>query len=432
MYYPTKPTMLVTSFFRLLPLIVLCLFACKKADVEQTPQMPSEAVKYPVGQPSGAAIVKTIGVEGGTIETPDGTFQLSVPAGAVTAATTFTVQPVENTLQEAGPTAFRLLPEGVTFKKPVTITLSYAGTDLTGTAPELLSLVYQDAEGYFHQASATAVDKGAEKLSVQTTHFSDWTWCEMMEIYADKTTLKPGEMAELILKYYNGYSGNTKLSDPRLGKLREYDVTGSVNKLKWRLSTGSGSIQPAAARCTYKAPASVPAVNPALVSVYVPTYNPANGDFSIETILTVPIHVLEDEYVTYTVDGVTHVNEPVADLGIMMHPTDNFSIWANMTSGDGITLLIPGNVGVGSYPFGTDNRKAYIDVRIGEGDPFISLTHACDMCDETQSPGAITITKMGGVGDFVEGEFSGNVWRLGVSGAPPHPIKGKFRVKREL
>jgi hypothetical protein len=114
-----------------------------------------------------------------------------------------------------------------------------------------------------------------------------------------------------------------------------------------------------------------------------------------------------------------------------MNPTNNFSIWANMTSGDGINLLIPGHVSVGAYAFGNGMQKAYIDVRIGEGDPFISHTHACEMCDETQSPGGITITKMGAVGDYVEGEFSGNVWRLGVPGAPAHPITGKFKVKRE-
>ena len=419
------------SFLRLFPLIVLCFFACKKSDVGSLPQPSTEPIIYPVGQPNGSAIVKTIGVEGGSIETPNGAFKLSVPAGAVDAATEFTVQPVTNTFKEDGPIAYRLLPEGVTFKKPVTITLSYAGADLKSSAPELLSLVYQDAEGYFHQASATTVDKNAQKLSVQTTHFSDWTWSEMMNIYADKTALNPGESAELILKYYNGYSGNTKLSDPRLGKLQEYDVTGSANKLKWRLAAGAGSIKPATARCTYKAPSSVPAVNPALVSVYVPTLSPITGDFSIETILTISIAVLEDEYITYTVDGVTHVNEPVDELGITMRPSNSFSIWANMTSGDGITMLVHGDLAVGSYPFGHDDYEAYIDVRIGEGDPFFSLTYACDMCDETQSPGAITISKMGAVGDYVEGEFSGTVWRQGISGAPGHPIKGKFKVKRE-
>ena len=184
-------------------------------------------------------------------------------------------------------------------------------------------------------------------------------------------------------------------------------------------------------RCTYTAPSSVPSVNPALISVYVPTLSPVTADFSIETILTIPIQILEDEYVTYTVDGVTHVNEPRSELGIWMNPTNNFSIWANMTSGDGILLLIPGHVTVGSYPYGNSFQEAYIDVRIGDGDPFFSFTYACDMCDQTQSPGAITITKMGAVGDYVEGEFSGNVWRQGISGAPPHPIKGKFKVKRE-
>lgn len=421
----------MSSFSRLLPLLLLCFFACKKQDGGPHPQTPYEPVKYPVGQPSGAALVKTIGAEGGSIETPDGAFRLTVPAGAVDAATAFSVQPVENTLKANGPTSYRLLPEGIAFKKPVTITLSYAGADLRGTAPELLSLVYQDEEGYFHQASATTVNQNTQKLSVQTTHFSDWTWCEMMNIYTDKTALKPGESTELILKYYNGYSGNTKLADPRLGTLQEYNVTRSVDGVKWRLAAGGGSIQPAAARCTYKAPASVPAVNPALVSVSVPTLSPVTGDFSIETILTISIAVLEDEYITYTVDGVTHVNEPDEEFGISMRPSKSFSIWANMTSGDGITMLVHGDLSAGSYPFGHGDYKAYIDVRIGEGDPFFSLTHACDMCDETQSPGAITISKVGGVGDYVEGEFSGTVWRQGISGAPGHPIKGKFRVKRE-
>ena len=62
----------MSSVFRLLPLIVLCFFACKKTGITPSPLMPSEPVLYPVGQPTGAAIVKTIGAEGGSIETLDG------------------------------------------------------------------------------------------------------------------------------------------------------------------------------------------------------------------------------------------------------------------------------------------------------------------------------------------------------------------------
>lgn len=127
----------------------------------------------------------------------------------------------------------------------------------------------------------------------------------------------------------------------------------------------------------------------------MPTFNPVSTDFSIETILTIPIHILEDEYVTYTIDGVTHVNEPRAELGIWMNPTNNFSIWANMTSGDGINLLIPGHVVAGAYPFGNSKREAYIDVRIGDGDPFFSFTYACDMCDQRQVYCSLTLSSSG-------------------------------------
>jgi hypothetical protein len=43
--------------------------------------------------------------------------------------------------------AFRILPHGVQFKKPVIIKISYKPEDLAETLPELLDIAYQDTTG---------------------------------------------------------------------------------------------------------------------------------------------------------------------------------------------------------------------------------------------------------------------------------------------
>lgn len=80
----------------------------------------------PKAAPTGNAVTAVIGPAGGTLASEDGNIAIEVPAGAVAAATTFSIRPVENTLQKrAEKTSYELLPHSVKFNKPVKITMNY-------------------------------------------------------------------------------------------------------------------------------------------------------------------------------------------------------------------------------------------------------------------------------------------------------------------
>lgn len=127
-----------------LSLLALC-FSCKKEQSPQNakPEPVGEKVKRQHGQPADTAAKATITSGGGTVVSADGRIILTIPAGAVDAATEFIIQPITNALETRG-LAYRLLPEGVTFKKDITISYSYAGLPLLNADSKYICLAYQD------------------------------------------------------------------------------------------------------------------------------------------------------------------------------------------------------------------------------------------------------------------------------------------------
>src|SRR5687768_15033479 len=103
--------------FPLLWMLVAFFFfiSCKKTSKENGPSNfePELTAK---GQPVGLPVTKSIDASGGTLSSPDGKLTITVPAGTVSSATTFSIQPITNTLQDNKP-AYRLLPEGITLAK---------------------------------------------------------------------------------------------------------------------------------------------------------------------------------------------------------------------------------------------------------------------------------------------------------------------------
>lgn len=96
---------------------------------------------------------------------------LDVPAGALDAPATFTVSQHDSTLLD-----FELGPHGATFSQPVTLCVSYAGTNADpsspnydGSAPKLFW--YDEAEGEWREVSGVN-DAANRKYTVKLDHFS--------------------------------------------------------------------------------------------------------------------------------------------------------------------------------------------------------------------------------------------------------------------
>lgn len=128
----------------------------------------------PVTQASAS---RTIDAAGGTISVGNAT--LVVPKGALTARTTITVTRVAGNI-----VAYDMQPHGLRFAKPVTITVSTAGTNMSRSTPladiqgayyshpgllnQLLGLVLVD------EFRPTTVAKDRSTVSFTTDHFSGY------------------------------------------------------------------------------------------------------------------------------------------------------------------------------------------------------------------------------------------------------------------
>ncbi len=128
------------------------------------------------GTASGKLTQATIGAAGnvGTpLLSPDGNLSLTVPAGAVSQDTIFTMDVVTpDTAPGAVGTAYRLGPPGVVLALPVTLTFTVP----TGApAPTALTAAFQDSSGFWLRVAPSAVTAGTTTVAVATTHFSDWS-----------------------------------------------------------------------------------------------------------------------------------------------------------------------------------------------------------------------------------------------------------------
>jgi hypothetical protein len=89
------------------------------------------------------------------------------------AGTLVGIQPITATAPGGFGPAYRLTPEGQTFAQPVTLTFKYSAAEAGASAPNLLRVATQTAQGTWSLPSTTH-DVAQRTLSVATTHFSDW------------------------------------------------------------------------------------------------------------------------------------------------------------------------------------------------------------------------------------------------------------------
>jgi hypothetical protein len=93
---------------------------------------------------------------------------------------------------------------GLEFATPVSIAFHYDESQLVGTTPQLLWIVSQDTTGAWPYASAVVLDTTAKVLTVQSTHFSDWSIIEGMQLRPPSAEVDPGAHVALKLQYCHG------------------------------------------------------------------------------------------------------------------------------------------------------------------------------------------------------------------------------------
>jgi|ADGO01.1.fsa_nt_gi hypothetical protein len=239
---------------------------------EQPPpqETPIEAVATAVGEPIGGAVTQVIGSAGGTIESADGTLRIEVPAGALAAERTLSIQPIANHAHGKIGGAFRLGPEDVTFASPVRVTFEFTPAQILGSSPQLLRVASQNSERFWELHDEIELDADAGTVSVETTHFSDWSLVTGALLSPESATVKPSETVSLSVVVCERVQ-NDDLLAPLIAECRPSEVIRNLVK-NWSVNGTAGddaSVGTVAVQddrtALYTAPATAP--QPSTVAV---------------------------------------------------------------------------------------------------------------------------------------------------------------------
>ena len=189
--------------------ITFLFYCCSKKSGGSDDAISQDFLKTPVGTAVGNPVTKTIGAAGGTVISPDGTLELNIPAGALTANTDIKIEPVTNELPGGIGLAYDLLPDGTKFKKEVTLTFHYKKQDINGD-PFSLFIAFQDSAGiWLADMDHRNFDTTANTISLGTWHFTGFGLADNLKCTANPIKLKANETSEVIAteivrEHYNG------------------------------------------------------------------------------------------------------------------------------------------------------------------------------------------------------------------------------------
>jgi len=239
----------------------------------------SAATATPVGVATGTTTSAiTIGPAGGSVSSTDGKMFLAVPAGALVANTVIGIQTVSNNAHGKVGSAYRLTPASQTFMKPVTLSFAYSDAELDGTAPEFLGAALQTPAGFWKWVGVATVNTANKNVSVNTSHFTDFSAVKGLQIRPPKKTVKPnGTVALEVRACYERI--DEELADLRTGLGYDCDndqgPSSALTVDQWsvnsRLGGGGvfGAVVGSAWSATYTAPANAPSPPTVAVSARV-------------------------------------------------------------------------------------------------------------------------------------------------------------------
>lgn len=417
------------------------LGACRKGTVQQGPQpdVLSQPLQLTHGNPKGEAASAIITASGGALTSKDGSIKIEVPAGAIDAATTFSIQEVENVLKNKAK-AFRLLPDGLVFKKPVTLTYYYGGISMEGLNPDFLFLAYQDKEGYFYSANKTKGNRQQQTLSVETTHFSDWTFYAQYDLHFPDhqlvngdLRLLEGEEAVIELKAAPLDKFDTEYAQIQLPQLHHALL---AQKAIWDYAPKKGTMNsnPALASVVYKAPAKVNATERVYINITINgnlgTDNQGNKVQQMQ--IRQPVVISSEGYFTLTEDGVEMAATNFSGEYLQLLGSQ---LTASFSNGYTLGCYIYGVTGGFSYNFHGIVGGATLELsQNGKNGMIVFRPKQCNDANNEVffSPGAFNMKSIAlKKGEYFEGEFSVTLFGYGYCEKPgSKSLSGKFRFRK--
>lgn len=339
--------------------------------------------------------------------------------------------------------AYRLLPEGTKFKKPVMLAFSYANTGVRTEEATYLFLVYQDAAGYYFQPKNIQHNAAAKTLTVQTAHFSDWTFTTRVELEMSGNVkngtveLHKGESASFnLVKYLTGESSDAYKEEVPVLEDKDFATRAKIN---WSKSSASDTLFPLGSNAVYTAPASIPQAESLVVTATVDDSNLGTDNLGQpirQMTLVQPVQLLQDSpsanesFFELKEDGTTlRITNPRFSLaGGFLTVTGDFP-------GRSITLSVKGG-GVGSYAYGEPGAtgKATIDYVLSGVAPFVHFH--IDNCSQPKeikyAQGQFTVSRIAAtVGDYTEGSFTDEVFHADwCNSQQQKSVSGTFKIRK--
>ncbi|MCK7554203.1 hypothetical protein MKQ70_03930 [Chitinophaga sedimenti] len=304
---------------------LLALSSCSKDGGAAKPDLNNaELVVTAKGDVAGTVSNTVIGPAGGTAVSADGHLSITVPAGALTQATTVGIQPISNNAPLGLGQGYRLTPEGTTFAQPVTLTFRYdAGT----TNPDFLWITTQNADGSRSALTKSEVNKNNNTVAGKTNHFSDWAVGRFIDlsIQPAATTLKVNQSLGLEVTGFlreedpeeimplQKISGDVIPLAIEKGLLAATETFTNFNVKSWSLngtaapvSNSNGKLTGSGSKAKYTAPGKRPTPATVAVTAQLETTYKLGG--SANYLLTTNITIVEsDYYLLVKVDGETYI-----------------------------------------------------------------------------------------------------------------------------
>ncbi|SKB81998.1 ZU5 domain-containing protein [Parapedobacter luteus] len=435
-----KTSLLTLAGYLTLVLALSCNKDTPAPADDEAPPVFGEPVTKPKGQPSASAASAIIGPAGGVLQYEQAV-RLEVPPEAVAQPTTFAIQPISNTLDDGSAAqAFRLMPEGVHFKKPIKVSFPYIPGN--GDNPTARMVAFQRNDGIWCGVP-TALDAQQHLLTVETHHFSDWVWFDMLSLRQDKETARAGETANLKLmeQVLGALMPASTIDSVPLAAMDDIGFSKDVTVSGWRIVSGPGTLEPKLntnlllGDAIYTAPTTVNEAANVEIQVEVESRNgyisdptAPNGRRKLgKMILLTTIRLMPENFVQLKLNG---AEQDFAHLGNARVVNGTLYI---RTHNEQINLTLQCNgAGRGTYPGGFGNGQSLFSLTRSQGQTrrsFANFYRSCDTNKEVFNGSAVIST----VEDYVEGTFTGNLYPVDHQSCDlpeATAVEFKFRIKR--
>ncbi len=276
-------------------IVILFLFVAVTVSAQDIPDddTTSKPAITEIGKPDGAKSEMKIGKDGGSFTSSDGKIKLTIPEGAVSKKTTFSIQPVTNLMPNGNGKAYRLEPSGIDFQKPVELVFHYDPEESEDSAQLLMGIAMQDDKGQWYGLEEFTLDTVTKTISGNINHFSVWATFDNLKLQfvrpikrikvkkkewmiisgIDHRTAEQREQElidypESVKRYPEKYfSGLSLLSNWKQPKNLIWRVNGIIKGNAEFGTLEYGRVSASKSDCDYTAPANVPVNNPVTISV---------------------------------------------------------------------------------------------------------------------------------------------------------------------